>query len=104
MDSLNYHYGDNNNKLNYVSDAVSSKRYSIDIDDQSQNNYQYDLDGNLSKDIAEQIQYINWYANGKIKSITKTMVLRFVIIMMQWEEGSRNPITLILTALTPSMY
>ncbi|HMG67899.1 MAG TPA: RHS repeat-associated core domain-containing protein, partial [Chitinophagaceae bacterium] len=77
MDSLNYKYnrdGDGNlvnNKLNYVKDQVSSSNYSVDIDDQSPNNYGYDLIGNLKKDVSENIDTIRWTVYGKINKIVK---------------------------------
>jgi len=77
MDSLNYKYnrdGNNNlinNKLNHVRDQVSSSNYTVDIDNQSSNNYVYDLIGNLKKDVAEGIDTIRWTVYGKINRIVK---------------------------------
>jgi len=78
MDSLNYKYNLDvngklaNNKLNHVRDQVSSSNYTIDIDNQSSNNYVYDLIGNLKKDVAEGIDTIRWTVYGKINKIVKT--------------------------------
>jgi hypothetical protein len=66
MDSLNYIYERDedgqllNNKLNSVRDEVSASNYSEDIDNQSENNYEYDLIGNLTKDSAEGLDPIKW--------------------------------------------
>jgi hypothetical protein len=78
MDSLNYKYNRGsdgrlvNNRLNYVKDAVNSSNYTIDIDDQAEENYSYDKIGNLTKDNAEHLSNINWTVYGKIRNITKT--------------------------------
>src|SRR5690606_20020306 len=58
--------------LNHVTDLVASGNYSVDIDNQSSNNYQYDAIGNLIKDNAEGISPITWNVYGKISSITKS--------------------------------
>jgi hypothetical protein len=77
MDSLNYNYNldENgnlvNNRLNHVRDQVSSGNYSVDIDSQSSDNYEYDLIGNLKKDVAEGIDTVRWTAYGKINHIVK---------------------------------
>ncbi|HEV8285590.1 MAG TPA: RHS repeat-associated core domain-containing protein [Chitinophagaceae bacterium] len=77
MDSLNYKYNRDvsgnlvNNKLNYVKDQISSANYAVDIDNQSANNYVYDLIGNLKKDVAEGIDTIRWTVYGKINKIVK---------------------------------
>ncbi len=60
------------NKLAYVTDAVSSGNYADDIDNQSTNNYTYDAIGQLTGDVQEQIQTIEWTVYGKIRSITRT--------------------------------
>jgi hypothetical protein len=78
MDSLNYKYNRDvngnivNNRLNHVRDAVSNSNYTVDIDNQSSNNYTYDNIGNLKTDAAETISNINWTVYGKIKSVSKT--------------------------------
>lgn len=56
---MKYHYNTGNNQLNYVYDTVPAGNYSVDIDAQSANNYQYDAIGNLIKDNAEGISSIN---------------------------------------------
>src|SRR5690606_1993175 len=72
MDNMTYHYNTGNNQLNNVTDLVASGNYSVDIDNQSSNNYQYDAIGNLIKDDSEGISSIRWNVYGKISSITKT--------------------------------
>ncbi|MCP9751022.1 RHS repeat protein [Ferruginibacter sp. HRS2-29] len=74
MDSLNYEYIANTNKLKRVSDKTAySNNYKSDIDHQSDaTNYTYDAIGNLIQDKAEGITAIDWTVYGKIKSITKT--------------------------------
>jgi RHS repeat-associated protein len=77
MDSLNYNYnrdaGGNlvNNRLNHVRDNVAAGNYTVDIDNQSTNNYLYDRIGNLKKDVTESIDNVNWTVYGKIKAIDK---------------------------------
>ena len=69
MDSFTYHYTSGTNKLEYVDDVVNSANYSVDIDDQSANNYEYDDIGNLTKDVSEEISDIDWTVYGKIQKI-----------------------------------
>ena len=59
------------NKLAYVTDGISST-YTDDVDNQSSGNYIYDQIGQITGDVQEQIQTIEWTAYGKIKSITRT--------------------------------
>src|SRR5690606_3906076 len=72
MDKMKYHYNAGNNQLNYVYDTVPAGNYSVDIDAQSANNYQYDAIENLIKDVSESITSISWNVYGKISSITKS--------------------------------
>src|SRR5690606_11126735 len=72
MDKIKYHYNAGNNQLNYVYDTVPAGNYSVHIDAQSINNYQYDAIGNLIKDDSEGITGISWNVYGKISSITKS--------------------------------
>lgn len=76
MDSLTYKYNYSsgqlvNNKLVYVKDSIPSGNYTVDIDDQANNNYLYDRIGNLRKDVAENIDSIHWTVYGKIRRIKK---------------------------------
>lgn len=92
MDLLSYKYdyfynhpdsGMRSNRLYHVDDAVSSS-YTDDIDDQGtftphslatnvnlMNNYRFDETGNLIKDLAEEIDNIEWTVSGKIKKVTR---------------------------------
>jgi hypothetical protein len=72
MDNFKYNYLSETNKLTSVDDQVTSSNYTIDIDDQSSNNYKYDHIGNLTVDVAEGIDSIQWNVYGKIRSITRT--------------------------------
>jgi RHS repeat-associated protein len=77
MDSLNYGYNYSsaklvNNRLRHVKDAVADGNYSIDIDNQADDNYDYDAIGNLIKDTKEGITAISWTVYGKIRTITKS--------------------------------
>jgi RHS repeat-associated protein len=58
--------------LNYVRDNVSATQYTVDIDNQSVNNYAYDSTGNLIKDNLESITNVVWSVYGKILQITRT--------------------------------
>ena len=79
MDDLTYHYTSGTNKLNRVADAVGDGNYSIDIDNQSSVNYEYDAIGNMVRDKAEGLydasdptkDMIEWNVYGKISKITK---------------------------------
>jgi RHS repeat-associated protein len=44
----------------------------VDIDDQAAGNYDYDLIGNLKKDVSEGIDEIHWTVYGKIHQIVKS--------------------------------
>lgn len=78
MDSLNYGYNRDgngyltNNKLRHVKDNVADGNYTEDIDNQTDDNYEYDAIGNLIKDTKEGIDNIEWTVYGKIKKITKS--------------------------------
>jgi len=71
IDSLTYHYTLANgkittNKLNYITDAVSSSGYNLDLRNQtSLTNYRYDAIGNLIYD-----NYSGITGNGGVNSIT----------------------------------
>jgi hypothetical protein len=71
MDSLEYHYYPNTNRLKYVTDHVNSGNYSNDVDNQSDGNYWYDKIGNLTKDVAEEIDTILWNVYGKIDAVIR---------------------------------
>jgi RHS repeat-associated protein len=78
MDSLNYFYNGNTNRLNHISDSFSAGTFDggpdhniVDIDGQPDNNYTYDAIGNLIKDSAEKITSIKWNVYGKIEEINR---------------------------------
>jgi RHS repeat-associated protein len=77
MDSLNYYYYANTNRLRRITDSVPASAYVhpdnriIDIDGQPDNNYGYDAIGNLIKDSAEKITGIKWNVYGKIEEINR---------------------------------
>jgi len=72
LDSLDYEYYSNTNKLKRVYDGISSGNYSDDIDNQTNTaNYEYDEIGNLIKDKAEEIDKITWNVYGKITRIQR---------------------------------
>jgi RHS repeat-associated protein len=72
MDELAYSYHMGTNRLNHVDDAKSSSNYAVDVDDQSDDNYEYDEIGNLKHDEQEEIANIEWTPSGKIRRITRT--------------------------------
>ena len=74
MDSLTYnYYGGENNKLNYVADAVAGMPYNSDIEDtQSDSNYVYDEVGNLIQDFDEGTMATEWDAYGKVLSVDRS--------------------------------
>ena len=87
FDDMTYRYDEQNgnlisNKLYHVNDAIASGIHTADIDDEgvfqnnnnitTANNYTYDAIGNLTKDVSEQIQNIEWTVSGKIKKIIRT--------------------------------
>jgi YD repeat-containing protein len=76
MDSLNYTYYPDNNRLQRVNDDPSfSGYYPDDIDNQTESeNYLYDAAGNLVTDKSEGISSVSWSAYGKISSLTKNGV------------------------------
>jgi RHS repeat-associated protein len=78
MDSLNYNYNRDgngnivNNRLNHIRESINSANYAVDIDNQSVNNYSYDKIGNLTRDVAENVDTIRWTTTGKINRIVKS--------------------------------
>lgn len=69
MDSLNYKYLPNTNKLSWIKDSVPS--FTVDIGTQRDSNYRYDAIGNLIKDSTGGIDSISWNVYGKIQKINK---------------------------------
>jgi GH24 family phage-related lysozyme (muramidase) len=73
MDSLNYFYIAGTNKLDHITDSVTSTCSGCnDITTQSAGNYQYDSIGELTADAGSNITGITWTVYGKIASITKS--------------------------------
>jgi RHS repeat-associated protein len=72
MDDLTYHYKAGTNQLTHVNDQVASNSYTMDIDNQTADNYVYDEIGNLKRDQSEQITDIQWNVYGKM-----TRIMRF---------------------------
>ena len=115
MDNLHYYYktiGTNlTNQLDYVDDdATNTNNYTTDIDKQTSSNYEYDLIGNLTKDVNEGIydsrtghqhdRMIEWTVYGKIKKITKNKTINSNIITSYIEyeyDASGNRITKTVT-------
>ena len=88
IEDLTYRYQHNNdgelirNRLYHVNDAITSNVDSSDIDDMglfeddyllinTDNNYAYDEEGRLIKDVQEEIEHIVWRVDGKVKSIVR---------------------------------
>ncbi len=72
MDGLTYSYPSTTNRLSYIDDNVSSSTYDTDLDDQSSGNYSYDNAGRLTKDTQNGLTSITWYANGKVKTASRS--------------------------------
>jgi hypothetical protein len=80
-----YKYNTNNlltqNRLYHVNDAIGAGVDATDIDDMgaftagtninSSNNYSYDEEGRLTKDVQEGIDAITWRVDGKVKKIAR---------------------------------
>jgi RHS repeat-associated protein len=73
MDSMTYKYVAGTNKLNHVRDNTGlTSNYSVDVDNQSANNYDYTAIGELTEDASQQITDIEWRVDGKVKKITRS--------------------------------
>ncbi len=76
MDSLVYNYPRsstgrlNNNKLNYLTDAVTTHTWPYGLDNQNVNNYTYDAIGNMTADVGDTVSNIGWTVYGKIQGLT----------------------------------
>ena len=71
MDRLHYEYYDHTNQLKRVEDPTDENNYDVDIDGQDplEDNYVYDLIGNLIEDKAEGIEEIKWTVYGKVSEV-----------------------------------
>jgi len=78
MDNLTYRYNKNtsgrltNNKLNYITDAVTTQNWPYGLNNQANNNYTYDAIGNMTADKADTLSSINWTVYNKIQSLTNS--------------------------------
>jgi RHS repeat-associated protein len=88
IDALTYNYAMSGgelvqNRLYHVNDAVVGSTPTDDIEDQgtftaslatinSANNYEYDAEGRLAKDVQEEIDTIIWTVTGKVKEVLRT--------------------------------
>lgn len=73
MDLFTYNYITGENKLQDVQDAAPVVVDYGDIQGSQQSgNYTYHDDGSLKSDAAEEIAYIQWYPDGKVKRIYRT--------------------------------
>lgn len=89
MDEQVFNYTVATNKLQYIADNVSSSNYTVDIDNQSATNYDYDLIGNLTKDEQENISKITWTTFNKVDTVYKTSGEQIVFAY----DGMRNRIS-----------
>ena len=71
MDSLSYNYEPKSNRLDWIKDSVPSTTFTVDIDGQNVDNYEYDSIGNLIRDTQAGIDSISWNVYGKIQKINK---------------------------------
>ena len=69
LDNQTYNYKPNTNQLNYIADAVGSSASTIDIDNQVNYNYTYNVNGQIKTDVAEGIISIEWNVAGKVKKV-----------------------------------
>ncbi|WP_423737731.1 RHS repeat-associated core domain-containing protein [Chitinophaga caseinilytica] len=72
MDNLTYSYKPGKNQLDHVSDPTDASFYDSDLDGQLAGNYEYDAIGNLTKDVKEKLDNVEWTVYGKIAKIVKT--------------------------------
>ncbi|WP_196896240.1 RHS repeat domain-containing protein, partial [Aureivirga marina] len=71
MDDLRYTYAADRNQLKQVRDAVTTTS-DIASDFENTHDYTYDAIGQLTSDIAENIELIDWRVDGKVSEISKT--------------------------------
>lgn len=72
IDSMFYFYDNGTNKLDHVVDVIG-RVVGKDMDQgQGNDNYKYDLDGNLLSDLQDGITSIEWTHDGKVKEVVRT--------------------------------
>lgn len=71
MDQLTYHYKQDKNILDHLSDQVGEGSYPNDIDDQKTGNYRYDAQGRLTQDLSEGLQNLDWNRHDKVTAVVK---------------------------------
>jgi len=57
MDNLGYVYSTGRNRLRHITDAVASGSYSVDIDNQATDNYGYDDNGTVQRDLQRDVAF-----------------------------------------------
>jgi RHS repeat-associated protein len=77
MDKLNYQYNLSggkliNNRLNYITDSVTTHTYPYGLDNQALNNYTYDAIGNMTADVVDTVSNILWNVYGHIQSLNNS--------------------------------
>ncbi|WP_430405223.1 RHS repeat-associated core domain-containing protein [Fluviicola sp.] len=73
MDQMGYNYTANTNKLHKVTDAAGVAAYDDISNTQSNNNYVYDLLGQLTQDVSEGITNMNWRkGDRKLRQMTRS--------------------------------
>lgn len=58
MDNLTYTYAAGTNRLRHISDAVAAGTFSTDIDNQQTDNYGYDANGSMEKDLQWDVAFV----------------------------------------------
>ncbi|PCI97009.1 MAG: hypothetical protein COB15_08570 [Flavobacteriales bacterium] len=71
MDNMDYTYTTGTNRLDFVFDNVTTSNYNDIKDGQTTLNYEYTDIGELKKDVAEQIENIEWTVYGKVKRVIR---------------------------------
>lgn len=72
IDDFTYHYTTGANQLTHVDDAAGEVITSVDLADQSLDNYTYTEIGELYSDAQEEIAEIKWKVTGKVHKIIRT--------------------------------
>lgn len=87
QDDLNYNYYAGKNQLNYVKDNnMSSPSNSADLGNQSQDNYKYNIMGQLTQNISENLKYF-YNTQGLVTEIKKND--RTLVRFLYNESGQR---------------